>query len=266
MPSGVANAAGGQCFQFVSVVQPQWRGMPAHHQLDPAARVEFGEYRGDEVAAVAAEVVVRSAIDERVTAAVQERLTGPVSAGIGMTPALFDAVTGQIPAVTIRAPSTSLCNLPEVSVTASLTGVHHAQGGAAVRGTSADVTLTMQTFAALLSRFGNATVTADPAAGDLRIGIGPGGVLQVGERVALDGDAIEFSPARMSLMGRPVPANLQTAIDGKLTIRRHLTRLPLHLKPRSVAVTSNGVQLNLAAGPATMTSGKQGPARDCASS
>jgi len=57
------------------------------------------------VAAVPAEAVVRSAIDGRLTAAPHKRLTGPVSAGIGATPALFDAVTGQIPTVTIQAPA-----------------------------------------------------------------------------------------------------------------------------------------------------------------
>jgi LmeA-like phospholipid-binding len=93
------------------------------------------------VAAVAAEAVVRSAIDGRITAAAHKRLTGPVSVGIGATPALFDAVTGQIPTVTIQAPSTSMCILRDVSATASLTGVHRAQDGTAVQGTSADVTL-----------------------------------------------------------------------------------------------------------------------------
>jgi DUF2993 family protein len=218
------------------------------------------------VVVVAAEAVVRSAIDGRITAAAHKHLTGPVSAGIGATPALFDAVTGQIPTVTIQAPSTSMCNLRDVSATASLTGVHRAQGGAAVQGTSADVTLTTQTFTALLSRFASAEATADPAAGDLRISMGPGGVLQVEETAALQGDAIKFSPASMSLMGRAVPSNLQAAVNGKLTIRRQLSHLPLNLAPRSVAVTGNGVQIHLAAGPATISSGKQGPARNCASS
>jgi LmeA-like phospholipid-binding len=217
-------------------------------------------------AAAAAETVVRSAVEGRITAAARKRLTGPVSAGIGATPALFDAVTGQIPTVTIQAPSTSMCTLRDVSVTASLTGVHRAQGGAAVQGTSADVTLTTQTFTALLSRFATAEVTADPATGDLRIGLGPGGILQADETAALQGDAITFRPASMSLMGRAVPPDLQAAIDGKLTIRRQLSRLPLNLEPRSVAVTGNGVQIHLTAGPATISPGKQGPAHNCASS
>ncbi len=175
-------------------------------------------------------------------------------------------MTGQIPTVTIQAPSTSMCNLRDVSVTASLTGVRRAKGGADVQATSADVTLTTQTFTALLSRLASAEVTADPAAGDLRIDIGPGGILQMDETAALQGNAIKFSPASMSLMGRAVPSNRQASIDGKLTIRPRLSQLPLNLKPRSVAVTSSGVRIHLTARPATTSHGKQGPARNCVSS
>ena len=101
--------------------------MPADHQLEPTARVEFGEYRGDEV------FLARR------------------------------AVTRQIPTVTIQAPSASMCNLRDVSATASLTGVHRAQGDATAQGTSADVTLTTQTFTALLSRFASAQRSPAPA-------------------------------------------------------------------------------------------------------
>jgi DUF2993 family protein len=217
------------------------------------------------LATVIAEAATRSAIDGRIAAAADKRLTGPVSVGIGATPALLDAVTGQIPTLTIQAPSTSMCALRDVSATASLTGVHRARSGAAVQRSSADVTLTTHTFTALLSRYASADVTTDPAAGDLRIGIGPGGILQVDETAVLHGDVITFSPASMSLTGRAVPANLHAVINGKLTFRRQLTHLPLGLGPRSVAVTGDGVQIHLTAGPSTISPGKQVPARSCAS-
>ena len=209
---------------------------------------------------------MRSAIDGRITAAAEKRLTGPVSVGIGMAPALLDAATGHIPAVTIQAPSTSMCNLRDVSATASLTGVHRARGGAADQGASADITLTTQTFSALLGNVASAHVTADPTAGDLSFALGPGGILQVDETAALNGDTLTFSPASMSLMGGAAPANLQATIDSKLTIRRQLSHLPLGLEPRSVAVTASGVQLHLTAGPATIGAGQQGQARHCAAS
>jgi hypothetical protein len=84
-------------------------------------------------AGAVAEVAVRSAIDRRITAMADKHLTGPVSVGIGMTPALLDAATGHIPAVTISAPATSMCRLRAVSATVSLTGVHRVRGGAAGR-------------------------------------------------------------------------------------------------------------------------------------
>jgi hypothetical protein len=55
-------------------------------------------------------------------------------------------------------------------------------------------------------------------------------------------------------------------MDGKLTIRRQLSHLPLGIEPRSVAVTASGVQLHLTAGPATIGAGQQGQARHCAAS
>jgi hypothetical protein len=215
---------------------------------------------------VVAEVAVRRAIDGRITAAAEKRITGPVSVGIGMTPALLDAATGHIPAVTIQAPATSMCNLRDVSATASLTGVHRARGGAADQGASADLTLTTETFGALLSNVASAQVTADPAAGDLRFAMGPGGVLRVDETAALHGDTLTFRPASMSLMGGAAPANLQATIDRKLTIRRPLSHLPLGLEPRSVAITASGVRLHLTAGPATIGVGQQGQPRHCAAS
>jgi LmeA-like phospholipid-binding len=169
------------------------------------------------VAAVAAEAVVRSAIDGRITAAAHKRLTGPVSVGIGATPALFDAVTGQIPTVTIQAPSTSMCILRDVSATASLTGVHRAQDGTAVQGTSADVTLTMQTFTALLSRFASAEVTSDPARGQLRIGIGPGGR-----------PAAVPAPGRASDVHGSGRGHRLSAEEGPPA-----PRLPVHLRPEA---------------------------------
>ena len=205
--------------------------------------------------AVVAEVVARNVIDGRITAAARKDLTGPVSVGIGATPALVDAVTGRISQVTIQAPSTTICNLQDVAATATLADVHRAQGGAAAEAVSAEVTLTTQTLTALLrgNGKGNATVTADPASGALEIDLGPGGILQIQETARLTESTLEFSPASVSLLGRPAPQAIAGMITSKLTIRRQLTGLRLNLTPRSAAVTSGGVQINLAAGPTTLS-------------
>ena len=112
--------------------------------------------------------------------------------------------------------------------------------------------VTTQTLTGLLPRdYGTATVTADPSAGILRIGIGPGGLLQIQETVQLHGDTIQLSPAGMSLHGQPVPARLQDTLTSHLTIHRTLSGLPLNLTPRSLTITTTGLQVALAAGPGT---------------
>jgi hypothetical protein len=214
------------------------------------------------VLAGAANIAAGHVIRDRISAAAGKRLTGPISVGIGATPALADAVTGHISAVTIHAPSTTVCNLRGVDAEATLTDVHRSRGRMAVRGVSADMLVTTYTLTGLLPRdYGTATVTADASAGILRIGIGPGGLLQIQETVQLHGDTIQLSPAGMSLHGQPVPARLQDTLTSHLTIHRTLSGLPLNLTPRSLTITTTGLQVALAAGPGTLTGA--GSARTC---
>ena len=214
------------------------------------------------VLAGAADIAAGHIIRDRISAAAGKRLTGPISVGIGATPALADAVAGHISAVTIHAPSTTVCSLRGVDAQATLTDVHRSHGQMAVGGATADMLVTAQTLVGLLpGGYGTATVTADPSAGILRIGIGPGGLLQIQETAQLHGDTIQLTPAGVSLRGQPAPASLQDAITSHLTIRRTLSGLPLDLTPRSLTITTAGLQVDLAAGPGTLASA--GSARTC---
>ena len=213
------------------------------------------------VLAGVADLVVGHVISDRISATASKRLTGPVSVSIGATPALYDAVTGRIPAVTIHAPSTAVCNLRDVDVRATLTDVRRSNSRVTTQGVSADMVVTALTFAGLISSdFGTPTVTPDPSAGVLRIGIGPGGLLQIEEKAQLHGDTIQLSPAGMSLHGQPVPDSLKGTIASHLTISRTLSGLPLNLTPRSLAITGTGLQVRFAAGPATLTGTRSAPA------
>jgi hypothetical protein len=213
------------------------------------------------VLAGAADIVVGHVISGRISATASKRLTGPVSVSIGATPALYDAVTGRIPAVTIHAPSTAVCNLRDVDVRATLTDVRRSNSRVTTQGVSVDMVVTARTFAGLISGgFGTPAVTPDPSAGVLRIGIGPGGLLQIDEKAQLHGDTIQLSPAGMSLHGQPVPDGLQGTIASHLTISRTLSGLPLNLTPRSLAITGTGLQVRFAAGPATLTGTRSAPA------
>ena len=213
------------------------------------------------VLAGAADIVVGHVISDRISATASKRLTGPMSVSIGATPALYDAVTGRISAVTIHAPSTAVCNLRDVDVRATLTDVRRSNGRVTTQGVSADMVVTALTFARLISSdFGTPTVTPDPSAGVLRIGIGPGGLLQIDEKAQLHGDTIQLSPVGMSLHGQPVPDSLKGTIASHLTISRTLSGLPLNLTPRSLAITGTGLQVRFAAGPATLTGTRSAPA------
>lgn len=199
------------------------------------------------VLAGVADIVVGHVISDRISATASKRLTGPVSVSIGATPALYDAVTGRIPAVTIHAPSTAVCKLRDVDVRATLTDVRRSNSRVTTQGVSVDMVVTARTFAGLISSgFGTPTVTPDPSAGVLRIGIGPGGLLQIDEKAQLHGDTIQLSPAGMSLHGQPVPDGLQGTIASHLTISRTLSGLPLNLTPRSLAITGTGLQVRFA--------------------
>jgi hypothetical protein len=205
--------------------------------------------------------LVGHVISDRISATASKRLTGPVSVSIGATPALYDAVTGRIPAVTIHAPSTAVCKLRDVDVRATLTDVRRSNSRVTTQGVSVDMVVTARTFAGLISGgFGTPAVTPDPSAGVLRIGIGPGGLLQIDEKAQLHGDTIQLSPAGMSLHGQPVPDGLQGTIASHLTISRTLSGLPLNLTPRSLAITGTGLQVRFAAGPATLTGTRSAPA------
>lgn len=128
-----------------------------------------------------------------------------MTAGIGAKPALVDAVTRRIPAVTISAPSTTLCQLQDVDATATLTGVRRSRGTTTIQHASASIVLTQRTLAGRLSNYQNVTVTPDPGAGTLVIRLGPAGLLQVHEQARLDGDTIQLSPSSASVLGRPCP-------------------------------------------------------------
>lgn len=213
--------------------------------------------------AMSAEIIVRHAIDGRIADAARRHVSGPVTVGIGTTPALLDAAIGSIPRVTISSHSDTICRLHGVAVTAVLTGLHRTSGGASLSGASAAVTLTAQTFRGVLGGRGTAAVTPDPTAGGLSISAGPGGLLRVLEKVRLQDDTLTFSPANVSVLGKPASSSLHDTISRKLTIHRKMAGLPLGLAARSVAITSSGVRIRLAGGPANLTTSGTTTASSC---
>ena len=173
----------------------------------------------------------------------------PVDVSIGSTPALVDVATRHFGKITIQAPSTSVCQLQAVDVSAAVTDVHSSHGQEYAQGIDADAVITTTTISDLLAgKIRNATVATNPSAGTLDIGI-MGGFVQLDERASLDGDTVRFSPASVSIMGRSAPSSLQSTIDSRLTIQHTLSGLPDHLAPSSLKITNEGIEVSLAAGP-----------------
>jgi hypothetical protein len=197
----------------------------------------------------AAEGVTRHVVEQRIADAAHKRLSGPVDVSIGSTPALVDVATRHFDKITIQAPSTSVCQLQAVDVSAAVTDVHSSHGQEYAQGIDADAVITTTTISDLLAgKIRNATVATNPSAGTLDIGI-MGGFVQLDERASLDGDTVRFSPASVSIMGRSAPSSLQSTIDSRLTIQHTLSGLPDHLAPSSLKITNEGIEVSLAAGP-----------------
>jgi hypothetical protein len=201
--------------------------------------------------AMTAEGATRHIIDDRFAAAADRALTGPVSVGIGLTPALLDAVSGQIPGVTITAPATSVCGLRDIDVTVTLGDVRREHHVVTVQGATASIVIPPAALTGQFAgRYPNASVAPDPGASSLVIHLGPAGAVSVLERASLSGRTITLSPASVSVLGHPI--TITARISDRLTVRRALSRLPLGLVPTSLSVTGGGLQVSLAGGPAAI--------------
>lgn len=205
-----------------------------------------------------AEGVTRHVVEQRIADAAHKRLSGPVDVSIGSTPALVDVATRHFAKISIQAPSTSVCQLQAVDMSAAVTDVHSSHGQEYAQGINADAVITTTTISDLLAgKMRNATVSTNPSAGTLDVGI-MGGFLQLDERASLDGDTVRFSPASVSIMGRSAPSSLQSTIDSRLTIQHALSGLPDHLAPSSLKVTNEGIEVSLAAGPTDLKTDADG--------
>ncbi|MFG2291982.1 hypothetical protein [Streptomyces sp. NPDC048603] len=95
------------------------------------------------------------------------------------------------------------------------------------------------------------SVSTDPASGTLRLGIGPGGAATVLLRPGLTGGRLSFTVAGATLLGRPAPERMVSAVRDGLAARQadsaadpDTAALP-GLAPESVRVTEQGLEVTL---------------------
>jgi hypothetical protein len=206
------------------------------------------------VLAAAGEISVRTWMGSALRATAQSMLGGHASVGIGARPALIDAMTGSVPTLTIHETRVAVCKIQNVTVDATLTNARRQNGSFAVSGSHASVVLPPQVIATMLTkRLGGgmqATVALDAPHNLLDLQIG--GLLNVYEQPALNGNVVTFMPVSASIAGFPAPGKITTQLMPKARFQQKLPRLPLAMRPDAVQVTSAGVVVT-ASGPAAQS-------------
>ncbi len=210
---------------------------------------------------VVAEFVVRAVVGAKVDDLARSTFgVSHVHTGIGARPALLDVLTGSLAEVRVRADGVTVCSLEDVRADATLHRVSVFGGGDGRAVASTDATIDVGTAAlkqALVAQVpvaANAVISTDPAAGVLKLTLSSVVALVVVERPLLSGTRIEFTTVSATLNGRSVPpASVTALVGGSGVLQRDLAGLPLDLRPTRVAVTADGIRLQLHGGSAHLT-------------
>jgi hypothetical protein len=210
------------------------------------------------VVLLAGEATVRHVIDSHITGAAQSSLTGSVHVGIGTTPALVDLARGSISTVSLTDDGMRTCKLSSLNLAAEFNHVTRQDGQIHFSGSQAAVTVPMSAIMSLLAQrapqLGQATVEPGTANNDVTIALGPGGLIDIDEQVALHGGALQFTPKQVTFGGDPAAGLLIQRLAANATFTVDLPQLPLSIKPDSVAVDQEGVTLAAKGGAATLAS------------
>lgn len=208
------------------------------------------------LAGAAAEAVATTVVERGVEAALRPRLgrTDADLAGSG----LLALARGRAGRVTVTGDDATLGRVTGASVRLRLDGVPLHGGGSrvvdAVRGRIAVPTGAIRTWLTTGDRpLPVSEVTTDPAAGVLRLGLGPGGVLGVSVRPELRDGHVEFTLDSATLMGAPAPDRLTLGIRDRLAAVPEPRGAAPTLRPTSVRVTAGGVEAGVDARHASLS-------------
>jgi len=210
------------------------------------------------VVLLAGEATVRHVIDSHIASAAQSSLTGPVHVGIGTTPALVDLAKGSISTVSLTDDGMRTCKLDTLNLAAEFNHVTRQNGQIHFSGSQATATVPMSAIMSLLTQrapqLGQTTVEPGTVNNDVTITLGPGGLINIDEQVALRGGVIQFTPKQVTVGGNPAASLLTQRLAANATFTVDLPQLPLNIKPDSVAVDQEGVTLTGKGGAATLAS------------
>jgi hypothetical protein len=166
--------------------------------------------------------------------------------------ALWDVVRQQIPRLDLTSDDATLGRLGPVDVQVRLDDVRFGGSAPTVGDASAAVTVPLQSVAdSVQAAVPSATVdgvTADPAAGTLRVMLGPGGVVQLTLRPSLTDGRVGVTAVSADIFGEAMSADRLATLTSGLD-RRAQHAYPLGLRATSVQVDADGLRVELTAGP-----------------
>ncbi|SNT39013.1 LmeA family phospholipid-binding protein [Rhodococcoides kyotonense] len=209
------------------------------------------------------ELYFRQQIKSCLAGQLESEIGSSVDVGIGWKPVLLSLVDKQVSSVTIDSNDARFGPAEGMVVHAEINDVNlqqSADSNGTIGSSSADIdwstdgiakTLQSQGIGALVSG-----VTADQSAGTLSFAVA--GLAQLTVKPQINGDRVEVQTVNASILGLGIPTDLVDSIVGVLT--DSLQQYPLDMKPTSLTVTDNAIQLQLQGGPYTMPAAQPGQA------
>ncbi|MER6343917.1 LmeA family phospholipid-binding protein [Streptomyces sp. NPDC001595] len=204
-----------------------------------------------------AEAVARHYAADRFADRMERRLHTGLDVGFGPTPVTLQLARGSFPRVEVSGEGATFRRFSGVDLHAELDDVVRTGDGLSVRDSRVsaelgDAALTDAVSAMTGGALGRATVTTDPAAHELVVHAGPAGRVTVGFRPVLEDGGLRFERTAVRIGDRAVPDALAGQLLGDAPREVDLSALPLRLEPERVAVTPDGLRLELTGGPTTV--------------
>ncbi|MFJ5546637.1 LmeA family phospholipid-binding protein [Streptomyces sp. NPDC093225] len=230
---------------------------------DRPPRARLRRRRARLLAGLLGVVVLAGTAEYAATAVVENRVEDALRPRLGETDAdlsgsgLLALLRGRADGVTVTGDHATIGPVTGASVDLRLDGIdvhrgaHDADAVDSVHGRITVPTGAVRSWLTSTSpALAPTDVTTDPAAGTLRLGLGPGGAVTVTLRPELHDGRFRFALAGATVMGAPAPERLTRLVEDRLAAAPApsgdgaVTPLP-GLEPTSVRVTALGIEVAL---------------------
>ncbi|MBD0837483.1 MULTISPECIES: DUF2993 domain-containing protein [unclassified Streptomyces] len=234
------------------------RGRALRGRVSRRARlITLGVVGGLLVVAGAAEAVARHQAAGRFADRMEERLHTGLDVGFGPTPVMLQLARGSFPRVEVSGEGATFRRFSGVDLHAELADVVRTGDGLSVADSRVSAELTDAALAGAVATMtdgaiGVAGVSTDQENGELTVHAGPAGRIAVGFRPVLQKEGIRFERTTVRVGERTVPDALAGQLLGDTPQEVDLSGLPLDLEPERLAVTADGLRLELAGGSTTV--------------